>query len=192
MYLKRFNESGVAVKRSAYGLGETFDKNFKCRDRYHICCRGAFCNKHTKAPCPPPCKCLLFRRIKEFIMFIAKPTPKKEVKACYQCEGAHACRPEKLEGAEIRTSSAFGAKNLYCYTVCKKIQLSQCFICFMFDRNSIQRQVSLSLVVVLDLAKLLTKILNAMLSIIYAAMKICATMIQLVSVLNNMHNKKRH
>jgi hypothetical protein len=56
-------------------------------------------------------------------MFIAKPAPKTEVKACYQCEGAYACRPENLKGSEIRTSAAFGAKNLYCYTVCKKKQI---------------------------------------------------------------------
>jgi hypothetical protein len=51
------------------------------------------------------------------LFVIAKPTAKKEVKACYQCKGAEACKPDKLEGAEIRTSGAFGAKNLYCYTV---------------------------------------------------------------------------
>lgn len=51
---KRFNETGHVIKRGAYGLGETYDKNFKCRDRFHVCCRTAFCNKHNKAPCPPP------------------------------------------------------------------------------------------------------------------------------------------
>ncbi|CAF3964432.1 unnamed protein product [Rotaria magnacalcarata] len=96
----RFNESGVVIKRGAYGLGETYDKNFKCRDRFHVCCRTAFCNKHVKAPCPPP----------------AKISAKKEVKACYQCKGAEGCKPEKLDGSEIRTSGAFGGKNLYCYT----------------------------------------------------------------------------
>ncbi|UJR21676.1 hypothetical protein I4U23_024753 [Adineta vaga] len=52
----------------------------------------------------------------DIIVNLAKVTPKKEVKACYQCKGAEACKPEKLDGAEIRTSGAFGAKNLYCYT----------------------------------------------------------------------------
>ncbi len=51
---------------------------------------------------------------------IAKITAKKEVKACYQCKGADACKPDKLSGSEIRTSGAFGAKNLYCYTVCRR------------------------------------------------------------------------
>lgn len=96
----KFDEAGNVIKRDAYGLGETFDKNFKCRDRFHICCKGPFCNKHTKAPCPPQ----------------TQPTEKKEVKACYQCKGADACRPERLDGSEIRTSGAFGASNLYCYT----------------------------------------------------------------------------
>ena len=58
--------------------------------------------------------------IRDIIVNLAKVTPKKEVKACYQCKGAEACKPEKLDGAEIRTSGAFGAKNLYCYTVRKK------------------------------------------------------------------------
>ncbi|CAF1414980.1 unnamed protein product, partial [Adineta steineri] len=44
------------------------------------------------------------------------PTPRKEVKACYKCKGAEACRPDKLSGTELRTSSIFGANNLYCYT----------------------------------------------------------------------------
>ncbi|CAF4044472.1 unnamed protein product [Rotaria sp. Silwood2] len=96
----RFNASGAVIKRGAFGLGETYDKNFKCRDRFHICCRKAFCNKHTKAPCPPP----------------DKITAKKAVKACYQCKGAEACKAEKLEGSEIRTSGAWGGRNLYCYT----------------------------------------------------------------------------
>ncbi|CAF1019519.1 unnamed protein product [Rotaria sp. Silwood1] len=96
----KFNESGAVIKRDAYGLGETFDKNVKCRDRFHTCCRTPFCNKHMKAPCPPP----------------EKITPEREVKACYQCKGEEQCRPQNLEGSEIRTSGAFGAKNLYCYT----------------------------------------------------------------------------
>jgi len=96
----QFDETGAVVKRDAFGLGEIYDKNFKCRDRFHVCCRSAFCNKHMKAPCPPP----------------SKITPKQAVKACYQCKGAENCKPEKLEGSEIRTSGAFGAKNLYCYT----------------------------------------------------------------------------
>ncbi|CAF3710705.1 unnamed protein product [Rotaria sp. Silwood1] len=96
----RFNASGHVIKRGAFGLGETYDKNFKCRDRFHICCRKAFCNKHTQSPCPPP----------------EKITSKKAVKACYQCKGSEACKAEKLEGSEIRTSGAWGGKNLYCYT----------------------------------------------------------------------------
>ncbi|CAF1284436.1 unnamed protein product [Adineta steineri] len=96
----KFNETGGIVKRGAFGLGETYDKNFKCRDRFHVCCRTAFCNKHAKAPCPPT----------------PKATTKKEVKACYQCKGAENCKPEKLDGSEIRTSGAFGGKNLYCFT----------------------------------------------------------------------------
>ncbi|CAF2736557.1 unnamed protein product [Rotaria sp. Silwood2] len=101
----KFNESGAVIKRDAYGLGETFDKNVKCRDRFHTCCRTPFCNKHMKAPCPPS----------------EKITAEKEVKACYQCKGAENCRPEQLDGSEIRTSGAFGAKNLYCYTVFKNM-----------------------------------------------------------------------
>jgi len=42
------------------------------------------------------------------------------VKACHVCKGAEACKPEKLSGSDIRTSGAFGGKNLYCYTVCKR------------------------------------------------------------------------
>ena len=52
-----------------------------------------------------------------FLFIIAEITEKKEVKACYQCKGADACRPERLDGSEIRTSSLLGASNLYCYTV---------------------------------------------------------------------------
>jgi len=96
----KFDNNGKVIKRAAYGLGETYDKNFKCRDRYHLCCRSSFCNKHATSPCPP--------------------TPgqehKEEVKACYQCKGVENCRPEKLDGTEIRTSAVLGAKNLYCYT----------------------------------------------------------------------------
>ncbi len=51
---------------------------------------------------------------------LAKITAKKEVKACYSCKNADSCKPEKLTGSEIRTSGVFGAKNLYCYTVCKR------------------------------------------------------------------------
>lgn len=96
----KFDATGAVIKRDAYGLGETFDKKYKCRDRYHTCCRSNFCNKHSQPPCPPP----------------ADAQPKQEVKACYQCNGPEACRPEKLDGTEIRTSGAFGGKNLYCYT----------------------------------------------------------------------------
>jgi hypothetical protein len=49
--------------------------------------------------------------------FLAKVTPKNEVKACFQCKNAESCKPEKLDGSEIRTSGAFGGKNLYCFTV---------------------------------------------------------------------------
>jgi len=42
---------------------------------------------------------------------------KKDVKACYECTGLDACRPERLHGGSIRTSAVFGAGNLYCYTV---------------------------------------------------------------------------
>ncbi|CAF1221697.1 unnamed protein product [Rotaria magnacalcarata] len=96
----KFNEVGEIIKRDAYGFGESFDKNFKCRDRFHICCKGAFCNKHMRAPCPPA----------------VKATQKQEVKACHECKGAENCKTEKLDGFNIRTSSAFGASNLYCYT----------------------------------------------------------------------------
>lgn len=51
------------------------------------------------------------------LFIVAEITEKKEVKACFQCKGADACRPERLDGSEIRTSGAFGASNLYCYTV---------------------------------------------------------------------------
>ena len=124
--LQKFNESGAVIKRGAFGLGEGFDKNFKCRDRFHVCCRKPFCNKDTAAPCPPPGKFPQLNIVHTFIppllslsLFakIAKITSKKEVKACYQCKGQEACKPEKLTGSEIRTSGAFGGKNLYCYTV---------------------------------------------------------------------------
>lgn len=52
-----------------------------------------------------------------FFFYTAKITEKKEVKACYKCKGAENCTPEKLPGSELRTSGAFGGKNLYCYTV---------------------------------------------------------------------------
>jgi len=96
----KFNDQGKVIKRGAYGFGEAFDKNFKCRDRYHLCCRTSSCNKHSISPCPPT----------------PGITQKEEVKACYQCKGADNCRPENLAGAEIRTSAVLGAKNLYCYT----------------------------------------------------------------------------
>jgi hypothetical protein len=57
---------------------------------------------------------------KNFSYFLASVTEKQEVKACYQCKGAEACKPERLPGSEIRTSAVLGAKNLYCYTVCRK------------------------------------------------------------------------
>ncbi len=65
------------------------------------------------------------------------------------------------------------------------------FIYFIFNRNLIPRQVKLSLVVVSDLVKRSTNISNAMLSIITVATKICATMIQLVPVLNHTNNIKK-
>jgi hypothetical protein len=135
--VKKFDELGRVVKRDAYGLGETFDKNFKCRDRYHTCCRTAFCNKQTTSPCPPPGKFffydhIVFKEKKILFCFIAKATPKKEVKACYQCKGADACKPEKLQGSEIRTSGAFGGKNLYCYTVCREKYIHFYFFIFFY------------------------------------------------------------
>jgi len=96
----KFDEAGAVIKRDAYGFGEVFDKTVKCGDRFHTCCETELCNKDTQPPCPPP----------------PKVTPKNEVKACYECQGADACRPERLQGSHIRTSAAFGAKNLYCYT----------------------------------------------------------------------------
>ncbi|CAF0896508.1 unnamed protein product [Adineta steineri] len=97
----KFDDAGAVIKRDAYGFGETFDKTVKCSDRYHTCCEEELCNKDTQAPCPPT----------------PKATPQKEVKACYECKGYDACRPERLhQGAEIRTSSVLGAKNLYCFT----------------------------------------------------------------------------
>ena len=53
-------------------------------------------------------------------VFLADVGPKQEVKACYECKGVEACRPERLSGAEIRTSAVLGASNLYCYTVSEK------------------------------------------------------------------------
>ncbi|CAF1329825.1 unnamed protein product [Didymodactylos carnosus] len=50
------------------------------------------------------------------MIFIEKVTGKTEVKACYKCKGADNCDPNKLKGQEIRTSGAFGGKNLYCYS----------------------------------------------------------------------------
>ena len=96
----KFDEAGNLIKRNAYGFGEVYDKNLKCGDRFHSCCERDLCNVETTAPCPPP----------------PKSTPKQDVKACYECNGVEACRPERLAGSEIRTSSLFGAKNLYCYT----------------------------------------------------------------------------
>lgn len=54
---------------------------------------------------------------KTTIEFVAKATPKQEVKACYECKGVEACRPRRLSESSIRTSAVFGASNLYCYTV---------------------------------------------------------------------------
>ncbi|CAF1131904.1 unnamed protein product, partial [Didymodactylos carnosus] len=96
----KFDPAGAVIKRGAYGFGETYDKTVKCGDRYHVCCEGDLCNKDTEPPCPPE----------------SKVTQEKEVKACYQCKGADACEPDRLEGAQIRTSAVLGAKNLYCYT----------------------------------------------------------------------------
>jgi len=49
---------------------------------------------------------------------LGRITAKGDVKACYECKGVDACRPERLQNSEIRTSSVLGAKNLHCYTVC--------------------------------------------------------------------------
>jgi hypothetical protein len=65
-----------------------------------------------------------------FSCFSANATPKEEVKACYQCKGAEACQPSNLAGAEIRTSAVLGAKNLYCFTVCREKR------CFLSEVNS--------------------------------------------------------
>jgi hypothetical protein len=96
----KFNDKGEVIKRGAYGFGEAFDKNFKCRDRYHICCRASLCNKQTTAPCPPT----------------PSQTEKHEVKACHECKGVEKCRPENLGSGDIRTSAVLGASNLYCFT----------------------------------------------------------------------------
>jgi hypothetical protein len=60
------------------------------------------------------------------------------------------------------------------------------------NRNLTQRQAVLLLVAVLDLVKYSIKVSNAMLKIIYVAMKICATIIVLVLALhNNIINSKK-
>ena len=122
--MKKFDEAGNVIKRDAYGFGESYDKKYKCRDRYHICCRSELCNKHDRAPCPPQGKqypfCHIFLSKKRILScFIAKVVEKKGVKACYQCQGPDECRSERLGAGSIRTSSAFGGSNLYCYTVCR-------------------------------------------------------------------------
>jgi hypothetical protein len=147
-----------------------------------------------KAPCPPPCKdsscqllfCLSMMMIRfHSIEYVAEPTPKKEVKACFQCKGADACQPDKLDGSEIRTSGAFGGSNLYCYTVRQRQCLfSHHLSMFIFNRNSILRQALLLLVAVSALVNHWIRILNVMLSTIFAVMKIYATSKQLVSVRN--------
>ena len=119
--------------------------------------------------------------------FAAKVTPKQEVKACYKCKGAENCKPEKLDGSEIRTSGAFGGKNLYCYTVSIwKLQSLSWGLSLIFPRlrNSTQRLDLLSLVVVLVSASHWIKISNATLNITYAVTRICATSKLLVSVSN--------
>ena len=64
---------------------------------------------------------MCFKQNIEFLFhFLAKATPKQEVKACYECKGVDACRSGRLSGSSIRTSAVFGAKNLYCYTVSGK------------------------------------------------------------------------
>ncbi|CAF0793187.1 unnamed protein product [Didymodactylos carnosus] len=95
-----FDASGKIVKRGAYDLGEVINKNFKCNDRFHICCEKAFCNTDMVAPCPPA----------------ERVTEKKEVKACYQCKGAANCETEKLSGSDVRVSAALGGSTLYCYS----------------------------------------------------------------------------
>jgi len=96
----KFDEAGNVLKRNAYGFGEVFDKTVKCEDRFHACCETDLCNKDNEPPCPPA----------------PQATPKEEVKACYECTGVDACRPERLGSAHVRTSAVLGAKNLYCYT----------------------------------------------------------------------------
>ncbi len=123
-FVQKFNDKGEVIKRGAYGFGEAFDKNFKCRDRYHICCRASLCNKQTTAPCPPTRKYLFFSSIvlevkKNFSCFLASQTEKHEVKACHECKGVEKCRPENLGSGDIRTSAVLGASNLYCFTVCR-------------------------------------------------------------------------
>ena len=111
-----------------------------------------------------------------FLPFVAQATPNNEVKACYECKGADACRPERLGGSEIRSSSVFGAKNLYCYMV-RRItpNLTSCHwriiigYLYCMDRNSIRRLAILSLVVLLDFAKHSTNLLSAMLTLTYVA-----------------------
>lgn len=119
--------------------------------------------------------------------YLENITSKKAVKACFVCKGAENCKPEKLDGSEIRTSGAFGGKNLYCYTVWSwKRNLSFCLNNLFPHRNSIQKQAKLLLVVVLVLVKPLIRISNATQNIIYAAMKTCVINKQLVLVLNQM------
>ncbi|CAF0856578.1 unnamed protein product, partial [Didymodactylos carnosus] len=45
-----------------------------------------------------------------------KKAAEQEVKVCYQCKGAQNCKPENLHKQELKTSGAFGGKNLYCYS----------------------------------------------------------------------------
>lgn len=68
---------------------------------------------------------------------LADSTPKQEVKACFQCKGADACRPESLSGTEIRTSAVLGASNLYCYTVGKAMRMFflDMDVCFLEIRS---------------------------------------------------------
>ena len=116
----------------------------------------------------------------------AQATPKQEVKACYQCKGEDACRPERLSGSEIRTSGAFGAKNLYCFTVCARVPLCRPYpVRLRLSRNSIPRQAPLLPVVVSDSVKVSTRISNVMPNTICAATRICATLKRLASALNH-------
>ena len=121
----------------------------------------------------------------EFVcLLIAEATQKKDVKACYECKGAEACRPERLQGTEIRTSAILGAKNLYCYTVRSGNISLWCFHRHLYrtNRNLTHRRVPQLLVVLSDLVNYSTSLSSATPRITCAAMKTCATSTLSVSV----------